>query len=142
MVSKYKPPKPAGVEKCLVFRTLSSMNNLRILMLTKCHNLPFILALNPEKNSSKLVLCPNLEELVLYIKSLDQFHIKPLISMAKKCALRNAKLSSITIIGLDKFTLAKEVLELREYVTHVDHRVNKAPFDWDDFPGESSDEIE
>ncbi|KAF9645560.1 hypothetical protein BDM02DRAFT_495875 [Thelephora ganbajun] len=111
-VSKCGHSRPAEVEKCPVFRILSLTNNLHTLILTKCHNLPFILALNPKRNSSRLVLCPNLEEIVLYIKSRDQFHIKYLISMAKNRASRRTRFTSITIVGLGKlvpgmsFTLA------------------------------------
>ena len=141
-VSKYKPPKPVEVEKCPVFQSLSSMNDLRTLVLTKCHNLPFILALNPEKNTSKIVPCPQLEELVLYIKSRDLLHIKPLIGMAKSRALRNAKLSLITIIGPDEPAPAKEELKLREHITDVDCRVDDALPDWDDLPYESGEESE
>jgi len=118
------------------------MDNLRILILTKCHNLPFILSLNPEKNTSGLVLCPNLEELVLYIKLRDQFHIGELVSMAKKRASRGAKLSSITIVGLGELAPGKEVFKLREHVTHVEYRVDDAPPDWDDLSDESNDEGE
>ena len=64
-VSRYEHPRQADVEKCPIFRTLSSMNNLRALILTQCHTLPFILALNPEETPSKPVRCPSLEELVL-----------------------------------------------------------------------------
>ena len=141
-VSTYKPPKPAEVENCQVFQTLSSMDNLRTLILTKCHNLPFILSLNPEQNSSKLMLCPNLEEIVLYIKSQDQFHIKQLISMTRERASRDARLSSITIVGLGELVPGKEVFKLREHVTYVEYRVDDAPPDWDHLSDESSDESE
>ena len=58
-VSKYRHSHPTKVEDCPVFRALSFANNLRRLILIKCHTLPFILTLNPEENSSKLMLCPN-----------------------------------------------------------------------------------
>ena len=141
-VSRYQHPRPAQVEKCPVFQTLSSTRNLRTLILTKCHNLPFILALNPEKNPSRLVLCPNLEELILYIKSQDNFHTKHLVSMAKKRASIDAKLSSITIVGLGELVPGKEVFRLREHVNHVHYRVDDEPPDWNYLPGESSDESE
>ena len=141
-VSKYEHPRPAEVEKCPVFRTLFSMDSLRTLVLNKCHNLPFILALNPEGNSSKLLLCPNLEKLVLYVESRDQFHIDHLISMAKKRTLKDRKLSSVTIVGLGELVLGKEVFRLREHITCVEYRVDDAQPDWDDPPDESGDESE
>ena len=141
-VSRYEHPRPAEVEKCPVFRTLSSMNSLRTLILTKCNNLPFIIALNPKENPSKLLLCPILEDLVLYIKSRDQFHIERLTSMAKERASKAAKLFSITIVGLDELVPGKKVFKLREHIEHVDYRVDDAPPDWDDLPGESSDKSE
>ena len=99
------------------------MNNLRALILTQCNNLPFILALNPKENPSKLVLCPNLEKILLYIKSQDQFHIEHLVSMMKNRASRGTKLSSIKIIGLSKHAPDREVFELRKHVAHVGCRV-------------------
>ena len=118
------------------------MNNLRTLILTKCHDLSFILALDPEKNASKAVLCPNLEKLTLYTRSQDGFHIKHLLGMTKKRALRNTPLPSITIVGLDELAPEKEVVKLREHVTHVDYRVDDTLPDWDDVSegdGESDD---
>jgi len=141
-VSRYKHLRPAEVEKCPVFRTLSSMNNLHTLVLTKCNNLPFILALNPNEAPSNVVLCPNLEELVLYIKSQDQFRIKRLISMAKGRASRDVKLSSITIVGVGELAPGKEVFKLREHIERVHYWVDDEPPDWDDLPGESGDESE
>ena len=141
-VTRYNHPRPAEVEKCPVFRTLSSMNNLRTLVLTKCNNLPFILALNPKETPSNLVLCPNLEELVLYIKSQDQFHIKRLNNMAKGRASRDAKLSSIMIVGVGELAPGREVFKLREHIERVHYWVDDESLDWDDLPGESSDESE
>ena len=141
-VSKYKPPRPKKVEECPVFQTLYFTTSLRTLTLTKCHNLAFIFALNPEKNSSGLVLCPDLEEIILYIKSRDHFHIGHLLSMAKKRSVRGAKLSSINIVGLNKLVPAKEVFGLREHVTHVDYRAGDTPPDWDYLPDDSDDESE
>ena len=140
-VSKYRP-RPADAEKCPIFQTLFFTDDLRTLTLTKCYNLPFILALNPERNPSKLVLCPNLEELVLYIKLRDQFHIEDLVSMTKKRALRGAKLSSITIVGLGELVSGARVFKLREHVTHVEYRIDDATPDWDHLSDESSDESE
>ena len=116
------------------------MKNIRTLTLTKCHNLPFFLALNPQKNPSNLVICPKLEELVLYIEERTEFYITDMLCMVKERVARGAKLSSITIVGLRVGELApeKEVLQLREHVTQVDYEVGDAPSDWDRLPGEAS----
>jgi len=140
VVSRYQHPRPGRVGGCPMFQVLSSMNNLRTLILIDCHNLPFILTLNPEKNPSELVVCPNLEELVIYVKSRDQFYIKYLISMAEKRASRDVKLSSITIVGLGELVPGKEVFKLREHIKHVHYRVDDEPPRWDYLPDESSDE--
>ena len=138
-VSKYDHPKPPGIEECPVFQTLSAMTNLHTLVLTECDNLPFILALNPDKNSSKLVLCPNLEELVLYVESQEWFRIKYLLGMTKERASRGVKLSSITIVGLEELAPAEGMFGLREHVTRVDYRVDDAPPDWDELPSDDDD---
>ena len=135
-VSKYDHPKSPGIEECPVFQTLSAMTNLRTLVLTECDNLPFILALNPDKNSSKLVLCPNLEELVLYVESQEWFRIKYLLGMTKERASRGVKLSSITIVGLGELAPVEGIFKLREHVTRVDYRVDDAPPDWDELPSD------
>jgi hypothetical protein len=134
--SKYKHPIPTEGNECPVFSTLSSTIILRTLVLAKCNNIPFILALNPTENPSKLLLCPNLEEFVLYIKSRDQFHTKHLISMAKNRASRGAKLSSITVFGLGELAPGNEVLKLREHVKRVEYKIDKELPDWDDLLGE------
>ena len=131
-VSKYRYPETG---ESLVFRTLSSMNNLRSLTLTNCDNLTFILALNPEETPSKPMPCPNLDELVLYIRLWSQLHVDHLTSMAKNRALGGAKLSSITIVGPAP---GRPMFELREYVTDVKYRVDKAALD--SFLGKGSDE--
>ena len=138
VVSRYQHPRPAEAVKCPVYRTLSFMDTLRTLVLTKCDNLPFILALNPEENTSELLLCHNLEDLTLYIKSRNQFHIKHLISMARERAAEDAKLSSVTVVGLGELAPGKEVFKLREHVTRVEYRIEDAPPSWDDPPDESS----
>ena len=136
---RYKHPRPAKGEICPIPQMLSPMSNLRILMLAECHNLPFILALSPEKNDSNFVLCPALEELILYIKTRDQFHIKPLTSMAKGRASRDAKLLSITIVGMDELLPGKEVFKLREHIKHVEYRVDDTLPNWNTIPGGGDD---
>ena len=123
--------------KSQAFQTLSSMNDLRTLTLNKCQNLPFILALNPTRTPSNLVVCPKLEELALYVKGRDSFHITDMLSMVEERARRDAKLSSITIVGLGDLLPREEVSRLREYVAHVDYKVDNVPPDWDSLPGKA-----
>lgn len=110
------------------------MNRLRSLTLTKCRNLPFILALDPSQTGP--LICPCLEELVIYVGGQDEFCITALISMGKERAANHAKLSSITIIDLGNFIPGNEVLRLREHIAHVEYRVDDvSPVDWDPLPG-------
>ena len=132
----YQPTEPAEVEDCPIFQTLSSANKLRTLILTDSDYLRFTRALDPEQNTSNLVLCPTMEEFVLYSESLPPFGIYSLIVMARNRALRGAKLSSITFINLGGRKQRDEVLKLREYVTHVEYTVGGARPAWDDVPCE------
>ena len=79
------------------------MDNLCTLTLTKCYNLPFIIALNPVENPSNLVICPKLKDLMLYTKEWHGFCITEMLCMAEARASRDTKLLSITIVGLGEF---------------------------------------
>ena len=135
-LSKYKHPSPTEADKCPVLHILSSTKNLRTLVLSECNNRPFILALTPSTRPSTPPICPNLEEFVLYIRSLDQFHTNHLINMAKIRVSKRAKLSSVAIVGLGELAPAKDVLKLREYVSHVEYRIDDELPAWDSLPGE------
>ena len=137
-ISKLNLP-PFQIGESQTFLTLRSMKNLRTLVLTKCHNLPFILALNPGETPSNLVICPKLKDLVLYTKEWNGFHIPEMLSMAEERASRDAKLSSVTIVGLGELVPGKEAFKLRKYVGRVDYRVDDAPPDWDDNPSEGDE---
>ena len=131
----YRARATARIETWSVYQTLHSMEDLRTLTLARCINLPFILTLNPQKNSSKIVLCPKLEEITLYIKRLGQFRINELVSMAKERASRDAKLSTITIISLDDASISpREMSQLREYVSRVEYKFGDAMPTWDTLP--------
>ena len=135
-VTKHEPPTLFRTEKKPPHYVLSRMEDLRTLTLTRCNNLPFILALNQDQNPPKRVLCPKVEELILYVEELASFNIKELMSMAKERALAGEKLSSITIIGLGELMPGKEVYKLKEYVAHVDYRVGEKPPQWDSSSGD------
>jgi len=116
-ITKCGSPAPIKINTSPHYHILDRMRQLRTLTLIRCYNLPFILSLDPERNPSGSVLCPELEELVLYIKARKLFNIVELMKMAKERASKNAKLWLITIIGLDELIPGKEVFKLREHVT-------------------------
>ena len=131
----YSHSRPAKAEECPIFQTLSSMNDLRTLVMIDCNNRPFTCALDPQKNPSSLILCSKMEELVLYIKIWDVFDIRFLIKMAKNRASRGAKLSLIRFVDRRGRGLREEALKLGEHVTHVEYRVDDTLPAWDDIPG-------
>ena len=133
-VTMYNPPTMHNTDESAPHFTLLRMEDLRALTLTQSNNLPFIAALNPDQNPSKRALCPKLEELVLYVKGLESFNIKELMSMAKGRASAGVKLWSITIISLGELMPGDTVFRLKEYVTRVNYRVEQKPPSWDGVP--------
>jgi len=133
-IDQYATPPPTRIETSPVYLTLLLMNNLRTLTLMDCLNPPFILALDPKRNPSGTVLCPKLEELILYIVDDDAFPVSGLLEMAKQRASGGAKLSTITIVGWREFVPAKEVLKLRDYVSWVEYRLDDVVPEWSVIP--------
>ena len=128
----YQPSDPTQIETWSLYKTLHSMEDLRTLTLAQCTSGPFILTLNPKKNSSKTVLCPKLEQLTLYVTRPGQYRINKLLSMAKDRASRGAKLSVISIIGLGNiFVSAEEMSQLREHVSRVECKSGGVMPAWD-----------
>ena len=130
-ISQYTHLNRAQADGFLIFTTLSYMDSLRTLSLVECNLLPFVLALDPENNMSKSVTCPRLEELLLYIRSRDRFHMACLVIMAKNRASKGVKLSSITMVGSGEIAFEGDVFQLREHVTNVRCMVGGPPT-WDD----------
>jgi hypothetical protein len=122
-----------AVEKTSIYRTFHFMSNLRTLTLTACLNLPFVLALNPRRNPAGTVICPKLEQLILYVQRKDWFCLGELLEMAKERASHGAKLGTIkiTITGADPLLPVEEVLELRTCVSHVEYRLDNVLPAWD-----------
>ena len=137
-ITQYTASPPKRVEKSTVYLTFLSMNDLRILTLINCPNLPFILTLNPKKNTTETVVFPKLEELVLYIPNKDWFCINEILEMAKERASSGAELSTITIISLEAFVPAKEVLKLKKHVSRVEYRLDDAIPEWDAIPTDAN----
>jgi len=131
-ITKYEALGPAKINKSFPYQILLRMMDLRTLTLTRCNNLPFILALNPVHNSPKVVPCPNLEELILYVKTRDAFNMPELMSMAKERELEGMGLQSVTIVGLGELIPGKEVFKLREHVPHVEYRFEEKPPRWNE----------
>ncbi|KAF9647936.1 hypothetical protein BDM02DRAFT_2475488 [Thelephora ganbajun] len=134
-ITNYEFPGLEEIDISPPHHILDGMNDLRTLRLTQCNNLPFILALNPNQNPSRLAVCPKLEDLVLYFDE-DSFNIEELTSMAEERALQDAKLSSITIVGLG---FVPEISGLREHVARVEYRAEDEPPQWDSTFGDKRD---
>jgi len=137
-VTKYTASPPNQIEESPTFQTLLLMNDLCTLTLIKCNNLSFIQALNPERNKSDTVLCPDLEELVLYVKRQDLFYLDELVEMASERDERYAKLSSVTIVSLDEMCSRKEVFKLRRFVSRVEYKLDVVSPEWDTIPGDGN----
>ena len=125
-ISRYGHPDPAEGYDCPIFQTLSSMTNLQTLKLSECNNQPFILALDPEGSEAKLVLCPDLENLVLSVESWGRSHSECITRMAEDRASRGARVSSIRIVFRGEPAPEEELSKLAEYVARVEYRVDKA----------------
>ena len=116
------------------YQFLFPMGNLRVLTLIESDSLAFILSLNPDKNPDNIVLCPTLEEIILYIDRPDRSHVDGLWDMAEERRLRGVKLSAITIISTCALMPTMEVFRLREHVSRVEYKFDNAPPAWDTLP--------
>ena len=130
-IGMYCITQPQHIEASSTYQTLFLMKALRILTLTDYHNTSFVSALDPSQNPSGTVLCPDLEELILYIKKKEQLHIKELLAMTKERDSKGARLAAIKIVSAEAFVSAKEVLKLRDHVTRVEYRLDDVVPEWD-----------
>ena len=118
------------------------MKNLRTLTLAETDNTPFIRALNPTENRSHTMLCPGLEEPFLYIDTRCQSTIKYLKEMSSERAKHMpSKLSSITIIGMDRVYGIEAILSLGGHVLRGEHKVEVSPFGWGTLFGSNGGDI-
>ena len=105
------------------------MKHLRTLTLSQCaapHL--FTRALDPRMSSLGVVVCPELEELVLVLRrNGETLDIKDVTDMAAGRASRGAKLKSVRIVSQGKFTKI-DMLELEKHVLHMEcgHEVDVA----------------
>ena len=139
MITAYSAPTPLQAGRSPPLQTLLLMNALCTLILIDCHNVPFISALNPCKTPSGTLVCPKLEELVLYVKNKDWFCINELLEMVKERSSRGAGLSTITIFSSQEFVPAKKVLKLRDHVSCVEYRLDDVVPVWDEIPNDIKD---
>ena len=124
---------PAQIAKSILYRTLHRMEDLRTLILIGCEDLSFIHTLNPDKNPSKIILCPRLEEIILYVDGRDSFHADELVNMAEERALRGVKLAAITI-DIDDVLLENKVFRLEKHVSRVKYKFDGVEPEWDTLP--------
>ena len=142
MIIHYDGSADPKIEESSAHQTLLLMNSLRTLTLINCTDLSFILALNPIHNTSNVVACPKLVELVLYIqRQQEESCINKLLEMTKERASRGAKLSTIVVVCPQELIRAENILGLRRYVSCVEHRSDDEPPRWDFISGEV-DEID
>ena len=131
-------PRPATqVVAYAVYQILHPMEDLRILTLTQCNNLHFILTLNPTENPDGIVLFPKLEGITFHIERSDLLRLDEflsILSMAEERALRGAKLSGITIVSSGAL-LTTELFRLRKHVSHVEYKFYGTVPAWDALPG-------
>ena len=130
-VGRYNLGQYQLIEKSPTYQTLFLMKALRTLTLTDCFNAPFFSVLDPSQNRSRTLLCPVLEELILYIKKKEQFCMKELLAMTKERSLKGVGLSTIKIISLKEFVSSEDVFKLRGHVTRVKYRLDDIVPDWD-----------
>ena len=105
------------------YRALLRMETLRTLKLSRCQGPHlFIRALRPGTSSSRAVVCPNLEDLILVLRTNSEtFKIRDLVRMATARALSGAKLRTVKIIGGQGEPDPGGALELGKHVSHVEY---------------------
>jgi len=118
--------------KSPAYQTLLLMKTLRTLILVDCLNTPFITILNPDQTPAGAIVCPMLEELVLYVKNKEWLRTKGLLAMVKRRFSRGAGLSTIAIVSPEEFVPATVVFELRKYVPLVEYMLGDAIPLWDE----------
>ena len=104
------------------YQALLPMKNLRTLTLFRFSYLhTFMGALHPGTSSSKVVICPKLEELVLVPRSDSEvFDIESVTKMAAARATGGAKLRTVRIADTRKKLGPWTASELRKHVSHVE----------------------
>jgi hypothetical protein len=104
-----------------LYRALLPMEHLRTLTLCHCPSPhTFVHALHPDMSSSGVVVCPELDELVIMLEQ-GKLDMGSIIGVVAARASSGTKLRSIRIIGdIDK-PVWTDVLELRKHVLRVEY---------------------
>jgi hypothetical protein len=115
------------------YRALLPMKHLHTLTLSHCTSPEtFIHALDPRMSSSGVLVCPELEDLILVLRrNGETLNIKDVMEMAAARALRGAKLKSVRIASREEFTQI-DVVELRKHVWQVEHGPGVGPIEEED----------
>ena len=101
-----------------LYRALLPMKHLHTLTLRHCaRSHIFIYALHPDMNSSGVLVCPKLEELVIVLSG-GTLDVKSVIGVVAARAARGAKVTSVRITG--RKPVGTDILELRKHVLHVE----------------------
>lgn len=105
------------------YLTLVLMTNLHTLMLNNYINPSLIVALNPNHNTSKKVLCPKSEELILDVQMCNEYCMDELLEMVKEQASMHAVLLVIVIISQQELIpMEKKISRFVRHVSHVEYR--------------------
>jgi len=104
------------------YRGLIPLKTLRTLTLSRCRNpYAFMSALSPNKDTSGLVPCPRLEEIVLVPRTdTEEIDVKSMTKIAAARVWGGAKLRTLRIVGGEDRANLRDVLELRKYVSNVE----------------------
>jgi len=116
----------------LVHRALLPMKDLRVFVLCECSSPHiFIRALHPSTRSSEVLVCPNLEELVLHNNGEEAFDMDDVIGMAEVRASRGRKLGVVGVVGGVNEPDPEDVLELGKHVGRVEYNIRPGVIDDD-----------
>ena len=103
-----------------VYLVLLPMTDLRTLTVSGKNLDTIIYSLSPRQKPSSVVVCPRLEELVLYpCGGREPFMIWGMVHMVTARAARGAKLECVRIVSRDP-RMQKRVLELAKHVSRVE----------------------
>ena len=104
----------------LPYRALLPMKHLRTLILRQFANPHvFIHALHPTASPSGVMVCPELEELIIMFDGIT-VDMESVIGVVAARASRGAKLKSVRIFGKDKL-VGIDVLELKKHILHLEY---------------------
>ena len=101
------------------YQGLLPLKSLRTLTLSRCRNpFTFMAVLSPNMDTSGVVVCPKLEEIVVVLDSdTEEIDVESTTEIAAARASRGAKLRTLKIVG--KLNLG-DVLELKKHVSNVE----------------------